>query len=660
MNFEGKSKKQEQANSPENKEGKEFSISEIDDVLKQKTDIFDSLDKYTKDEIFKNIGFRGVVEIKDKAEDNYDSYAYEKAGLWKKFDNFITFGLFKEFLGLVRAKDGELLDKTAIRDGMEGGVWNFVDREGDAYKHEEQKISKQFNITEEDSAKRIITKTYEFVDGKIEKLIKSSRTEEGMMEAAGKLREEQISQCEKKDGADLVALKESMEKNSESRKNLPEVMKFVKSDGEKERIIEKLDEEERQTKEKIEEKEYKIDESLKIFREPLEGRLEETLKIEGDLSEVYKSAKSSEDSLNNQIREHDAMIKKAQKLNLLGGVGGEIVKNIEEGKALLEAQVKEFTERKALVSAKLEIIKNNKKEIEATLAGMKNIGKTKKEILEEEKSRKKAEPKAKPDDAEGKEDEGEKKNTWNKDRKEAWGLKGANYSLGKGGQEADKEDDAAEKETEEVKAGDRADAEVEKFAKKKFSKKELEEIKKVVLTRLKSRGFENIKSDKEKEFIIKKSVNDIKEVLAKSKKPVTETSIKDAISEYIRIGGDNRDKDNVLAWKLWSKKSESEPVIDPKEDGGEREKEEDEESENGAEKTFTEKEIEDIVTTYLKKEGLSRIKDKKIQDQITKNVITNVKKMVAESEEPITEIDIRKETKRILHALFAGYSQKNK
>ena len=41
------------------------------------------MDKYTKDEIFKNIGFRGVVEIKDKAEDNYDSYAYEKAGLWK-------------------------------------------------------------------------------------------------------------------------------------------------------------------------------------------------------------------------------------------------------------------------------------------------------------------------------------------------------------------------------------------------------------------------------------------------------------------------------------------------------------------------------------------------------------------------------------------------
>ena len=96
--------------------------------------------------------------------------------------------------------------------------------------------------------------------------------------------------------------------------------------------------------------------------------------------------------------------------------------------------------------------------------------------------------------------------------------------------------------------------------------------KKVVLTRLKSRGFENIKSDKEKEFIIKKSVNDIKEVLAKSKKPVTETSIKDAISEYIRIGGDNRDKDNVLAWKLWSKKSESEPVIEPKEEDGVKEK----------------------------------------------------------------------------------------
>ena len=264
MSHEGKNKKTEQTNSAENKEGKEFSISEIDDVLKQKTDIFDSLDKYTKDEIFKNIGFRGVVEIKDKAEDNYDSYAYEKAGLWKKFDNFITFGLSKEFLGLVRAKDGELLDKTAIRDGMEGRVWNFVDREGDAYKHEEQKISKQFNITEEDSAKRIITKTYEFVDGKIEKLIKSSRTEEGMIKTAGELREEQISLCEKKDGTDLVSFKESMEKNAESRKNISKMM-GVMSEEEKEKIIAKLDEEESQTKEKIKDKEEKNLRGIKYF-----------------------------------------------------------------------------------------------------------------------------------------------------------------------------------------------------------------------------------------------------------------------------------------------------------------------------------------------------------------------------------------------------------
>ena len=72
-------------------------------------------------------------------------------------------------------------------------------------------------------------KSFELVDGKIIKYVASGRTEKGQEDAAGKKREAEISRLETVNGAELVGLKESMEKNSKIRENLPKMMELIPS-----------------------------------------------------------------------------------------------------------------------------------------------------------------------------------------------------------------------------------------------------------------------------------------------------------------------------------------------------------------------------------------------------------------------------------------------
>lgn len=112
MNVEKNNTKVEQPNSSENKSEKELSLSEIDELLKEKTDIFDSLDKFSKDEIFKKENFEDSRITVDKLDDRFDQEVYAKANFWKKFENFTRFGLRKERYDLIKSKDRGLLDKT--------------------------------------------------------------------------------------------------------------------------------------------------------------------------------------------------------------------------------------------------------------------------------------------------------------------------------------------------------------------------------------------------------------------------------------------------------------------------------------------------------------------------------------------------------------------
>ena len=183
------------------------------------------------------------------------------------------------------------------------------------------------------------------MDGKIIKIVGSGRTEKGQIEAAGKMRETEISRLETVNSAELVGLKEAMERNAKSKESFLKLSESM-SDEEREKVTAKLDEEENQMKEKIKEKEEKLSEETKKFHDPLEGRLQETLEIENSLMEAFDFIKAGESNLNKQIKECESFIKEAQKLDLLGGVGIDVVKIFEDKKAILDAQAKEFAEKK--------------------------------------------------------------------------------------------------------------------------------------------------------------------------------------------------------------------------------------------------------------------------------------------------------------------------
>ena len=207
--------------------------------------------------------------------------------------------------------------------------------------------------------------------------------------------------------------------------------------------------------------------------------------------------------------------------------------------------------------------------------------------------------------------------------------------------------------------------------------------KKEVVERLSSKKAEF--EEKAKEFGIRKNIFEAKLGQLKNNK----TELEKAVSKINGIGKnkkeiaeeerkknegkkDKREDDKKEADKPqssdfaedWSFRGEKKDAnIEPKEDlkGGAEETESvNKEIENTIEKTFTGKEIEDIVKTHLKVIGLSKIEDKKIQDQITRNAIVNVLKMIEKNEELMTEIYIKKETKRIFDALSASYFKRKK
>lgn len=597
MSFEGKNKKSEQADSQENKTEKELSLSEIDELLKKSEKVSDNLDKFSKDELFKKVNFYNKVEFKDRLNDEYDSIAYEKAGFWRKYENFTRFGFHKERYGLLKSKERGLLDKSKINKDVSGQDIDdskFSELEKIAI---EEKLVGNIGMRRKDLDRIMVGKRYEIVDGEIVKIIKSHRTESGAVEAAREMREAEISRLETVNGTELVGLKGAMERNTKSKESFLKLGESM-SNEEREKVNAKLDEEENQTKEKIKEREEKLSEETKKFREPLEGRLQETLEIENSLMEAFDFIKTGESNLNKQIKDCESFIKEAQKLDLLGGVGGDVVKIFENKKSLLDAQAKEFAERKELVSSKLEMLKNNKKEIEATLNRVNNIGKTEKEIEKEKKSEKKMETKTESTGEE--KDDKRKEKTWDETRDEVWGLTNkeekeaarTNYSPIKSGEgrsyidklfehyddsgleetkKSDDKKDEAEKKVETKKSkkssvkGKPKDTKGTEAAKNTGKSKKTEsgmttqietqeesgvvetdqvedikftdeEIEKIVMKELKTVGFMNNKkvAEKSKDGLTKHLIGAVKNEILKFPEKVTEKFIKNEVDDWYK------------------------------------------------------------------------------------------------------------------------------
>ena len=172
------------------------------------------------------------------------------------------------------------------------------------------------------------------------------------------------------------------------------------------------------------------------------------------------------------------------------------------------------------------------------------------------------------------------------------------------------------------------------------------------------------KQDLDKELSKINKIGKTKEEIAEEEKVKKEENKKDANEDGKKETGKTQTNDLAEDRSFMTEKKKYENHSEKYAKADDEEKTENgdsgEEILNAPEKTFTEKEIENVVKTHLKIIGLSKIKDKKTQEKITKEAIWNVKKMIEKTETPTAEIHIRKETKRVFDALSAGYFKRNK
>lgn len=624
MSSEEKFNKTENAEATENKSEKEFSMSEIDELLKESEKVSSNLDKISKDEIFKNVDFEDLRTAIDKPDNQFDEIAYAEAGFGKKYNNFFrkfdyftSFSLNKEKyelskskdrerFGVLKSKDRGLLDKTKINENVAGKAIEI----GQNNEQEKKDIEENILDVKDSEFQRETNKGF-FVneaDGKIMKYVTSFRTEKGQIGAAGKMREMEISRLETVNGAELVGFKDSMERNAKNRESFLKLSESM-SGEEKERVTSRLDEEERQTKEKIKEKEEKIYEETNKFREPLEGKLQETLEIENSLTRAFNFIKTGELNLNKQIKECESFIKEAQKLDLLGGVGGDVIKIFEDKKAVLDAQAKEFTEKKNIISSRLEVLKINKNEIEIALSRVNNIGKTKKEIAEGEERKRTQEildsmtreerikilSKINSEMAEmfpkGRE---KKEKTWDETRDEVWGLNNE----------------------QEI-------ASLNKSGGKKIDIGKLFEHYNDVSEESEKEENQKIKKSERRIRTKAKILNEGSDIAIEFKK-AEEARNKKKIAKQAGIKNKKTDENKETAKVVEKSFSKDEEI---------------------AKKIFTKKDIENIVTKELKKVGFMNNKKivEKSRDGLIKHLIGAVENEILKSPEKVNEKFIKKE-----------------
>lgn len=658
MNYEGNNKKVEQSHSPEDKSEKKLSLSEIDELLEESEKVSDNLDKFFKDDIYKKENFQDLRVKVEKPDDRFDEEAYAKAGFWKKYDNFFRFGSHKDRYGLLKSKDRGLLDKTKINKDVLGKGFEIKQNNNQEREYLKSNVIDTRGDFKDDKSEREIVKAFDIddVDGKIIKIVGSGRTEKGQIEAAGKMREAEISRLETVNGVELIGLKEAMRKNSENKDNLSKIDSLLSPDG-KEKIVIKLNEEEDQTKELIREKEEKLAEETNKFREPLEGRLKETVEMENDLSKVFDSLKQEDARLKKKIREYEDGIRKTLK-NFSGEVIADIVKDLENTKAEYEAHSKEFAEKKDLVLSKLEVIKKNRKEIETTLNRVNNIGKTKKEIeqekkeAEEEKKGRKTETKP----TEEKDDAERKEKTWDETRDEAWGLKNMaekaeDRKTGKGLSDLFPSHDYPGKKKEKTESEWKKE-QSESNEKVKFD--DNTEIKDLLIT---NDYLKEIVSDELKKLGLEKTRENKRTVSEIEEKALS--SIELINNDLIINRKDAKVKDVRTEFRKWYKQF-SENYFKKEGRNEDEDKDESEKNEKEAEKVFTHKEIEEIAMKELKNLGIMDIKDRTMREQITGNVIMAVEAMIAKSKKPLDEGDIKKEVGDWYRKYSKNYFKKGK
>ncbi|KKP74565.1 MAG: hypothetical protein UR72_C0010G0009 [Parcubacteria group bacterium GW2011_GWC1_35_21] len=490
-----------------------LSLSDIDELLGENVEVYNDLGSFYKTiDVFKNIDFKDNLKFKgvDVIDDKFDEAVYGKATLSEKILNFTTLGLAKKDLGLIKSKERGLLNKDIFNKEMEGKEIEIGQNKEERSDVEKIIGSMRKELSAEDLRGRRITKSFEFVDGKIIKKVQASRTEQGQIEAVVKLKDEKIKEADNF-GVDLVKSKEQLKKHLNDKEKL-ENLKHLSAEG-KEDLRRKMAEEEASLGNSIKDKEEELKDKLSIFKEPLEERAGQTKELLNKVSKAFEYADKEEAETNKNLKEIDSEIKLVEKSGILEGSKNQIIESLKAGRNEMANNLSEITFRKKALDNRLSVLKTNKQDLDKELSRMNKIGKTKEEIAEEEKVKKEENKKDMKDMNEDDTKEAGKKLQANEFAEDWSFMKEKRDS--KVEPEADSEDSVEENES--------ANKETENTAEKTFTEKEVEDI---VKTHLKIIGSSKIKDKKIQEQITRNAIGNVLKMIEKTEEPITEIYIR--------------------------------------------------------------------------------------------------------------------------------------
>lgn len=201
--------------------------------------------------------------------------------------------------------------------------------------------------------------------------------DEKLSKMAKKVAEKNLTGLERGLGADVLDIKENIKTHETTTKNDLEASKDFFKPEELVAMESKLNSEKEILVADKDSKEKELQDQVKEY--PAEQKYEKIGSALGEYSQIESSIKDKRSGLEADIKRHEAT---------LGKIKTQDIKDQFQGKIeTLKKQAQEMKEREKFVKERIDNLKGNQKELEPFVKRLRAVGKTKAEVIEEDKLR---------------------------------------------------------------------------------------------------------------------------------------------------------------------------------------------------------------------------------------------------------------------------------
>jgi hypothetical protein len=206
--------------------------------------------------------------------------------------------------------------------------------------------------------------------------------DEKLLSMAKKAAENNLDNLERGLGSQVLSLKENIKTHETVAKNDLDAVKDIMKPEELSAIKTKMDEEKEGLIFDKDQKERELQEKLSEY--PAEQKHEKLTNLLGEYGQIESSIRDRRSGLENSLKNHQIAFNK-----IMGQEESsqEIKTQLKEKMAILTKQCEEMKIREKAVKERLDSLKNSQKELDPVIKKIRTIGKTKTEIIEEEKAR---------------------------------------------------------------------------------------------------------------------------------------------------------------------------------------------------------------------------------------------------------------------------------